>query len=55
MIIAVILSYWIFHEDKRRRIKEREEKEKMYRNAAFCSSNPRFSIGSDNSDHQAIN
>ena len=54
MIVAIILSYWIFHDDKKRKIKEREEKEKMYRTVALCSNNPRVSLGSDNSD-QRIN
>ena len=49
MIIASLLAYWIFKEDKKKKIKERLERENMYKTIAFCSSNPRVSAASDNS------
>jgi hypothetical protein len=48
MCVAVLLSYWIFFEDKKKKIRERRERENMYKTVAFCSSNPRVSINSDN-------
>ena len=48
MCIAVVLSYWIFIEDKKKKIRERQERENMYKTVSFCSSNPRVSINSDN-------
>ena len=40
MIVAFILSYWIYVVDKKKKIKEREEKEKRYKTESFCSFNP---------------
>ena len=50
MGMAFLLSYWIFVVDKKKKIKEREEKENMYETEAFCSFNPRVSLGSNNSN-----
>ena len=54
MVIAFLISDWIFREDRKKKIQERKEREEMYRTVAFCSSNPRVSMGSDNSN-QGIN
>ena len=54
MFTAFLISYWIFKNDKKKKIKEREERENMYRTVAFCSYNPRVSMNSENSN-QAIN
>ena len=49
MVVASILSIWIYKDDRKKKVKERLEKENMYKNIAFCSSNPRVSNISDNS------
>ena len=54
MLAAFLLSYWIYKVDKKKKIKEREEKENMYRTVALCSFNPRVSTGSDNSELKYI-
>ena len=54
MFIASLLSYLIFKEDRKKKIKERIARENMYKTIAFCSSNPRVSMGCDNSN-QGIN
>ena len=50
MLIALLISYLIFKSDKRKKIKERQDREKMYRTVALCSDNPRVSVGSQNSN-----
>ena len=37
MAIAAILSYWIYNLDRKKKIKERKERENMYKTAVFCN------------------
>lgn len=53
MLIALILSYSLYINDKKKKLKEKEDRMNMYKNSAFCSFNPRVSQGSDNSN-QAV-
>ena len=50
MFVAFLLSYWIYKVDKKKKIKEKVERENMYKTIALCSFNPRVSTGSDNSN-----